>query len=384
MNILITVPWDQRGGGVGSVVANLGKYLEGRGHRVYFFHPGKAFRLEQGTTRRGFHGFKLRLVAPFSFRRPILSTLAFPILFPLTLLQLLRMIRRHNIGVVNVHYPTDAFGFFALCRKLVPIRLVTSIHGADIFPKGQPRKRYGAFCKFLLNGSDLIVANSEAFRKDFLSVFPALEKKTVAIYNGVNLDDLNEPIRQGYRKNGRRYLLSVAMHNEKKGLDVLIRAFSQIAAHDRKLELVLVGDGDLRKNLEDLAISLGLREQVRFLGRRDHEEVARLIHGCELFVHPAISEPFGIAVTEALACRKPVVASKVGGIPEIIEDGRSGILVEPAKPERLAEAISMLLADPQAADRMAEQGYLTVTQKFLWANTGKNYEQTFKNLRSDL
>jgi glycosyltransferase involved in cell wall biosynthesis len=354
MNILIAVPWDQSGGGVASVVGNLGKYLEGCGHKVLFFHPERrAFWLKQGTTRWGFPGFKLRLGLPFTPTRPILSTLAFPIQLPLTLFALTRLILQQKIEVVNVHYPSRSFVFFALCRNFLPIRLVTSIHGADIFPKGKPREKYHAWLKFLLRTSDLIVANSRMFRKDFLGVFPDFEKKTVVIHNGVDLDELNQPLKDGYRRNGRRYLLSVARHNEKKGLDVLIRAFAEIARNHPQLELFLVGDGPLRGKLEDLTKSLALESRVRFLGSQRRPNVAKLLHGCEVFVHPAISEPFGLSVAEALAARRPVVATNTGGIPEIIQDGTSGILVEPGKAGALAEAISALLDDRELQKRLS-------------------------------
>jgi glycosyltransferase involved in cell wall biosynthesis len=381
MNVLIAVPWDQRGGGVATVVGNLGKYLEGRGHNVYFFHPhGSAVFLRRAITRWGFQGFRHRLSLPFSRHRPVLSALAFPVLFPVSLIQLTRMILRNRIDVVNVHYPTGLFFFFALCRKFLPMKLVISIHGADIFPKGHRRERYDASLKFLLNSSDLIVANSQAYRRDFLSLFPALEKRTIAIHNGVDLDKLSEPLGQGDHKNGRRYLLSVANHNEKKGVDVLIRAFSVIAKGDSELDLMLVGDGPLRSKLEELARSLALQQRVIFLGRKDHAEVARLMHGCELFVHPAVSEPFGLVVAEALACKKPVVASNTGGIPEIIEDGTSGILVEPGRPQELARAISSVLGDPNLMNTLSANGYAVAEKYFSHANTGRNYEKTFCEL----
>ena len=381
MNILIVVPWDQRRGGVASVVGNLGKYLEERGHQVFFFHPdGSALLLKRGITHWGFRGFRLRLWLPFSPNRPVLSTLAFPILFPLALFQLTRLIVQYKIDVINVHYPTASLAYFALCRKVLPIKLVTSIHGADILPKGKPRNKYPRAIKFLLRISDFVVANSRAFRKDFLGLFPELEKKTLVIHNGVDLEELNRPLQDGYHKNGRRYLLSIAAHNEKKGLDVLIRAFSEVARTDPKLELFLVGNGPLRGKHEGLAKSLALDDRVRFLGGQGRLEIAELLHGCELFVHPAVSEPFGLVIAEALACKKPVVASNTGGIPEIIEDGASGILVEPGRPQELARAISSVLGNPNLMNTLSANGYAVAEKYFSYANTGRNYEKTFCEL----
>jgi glycosyltransferase involved in cell wall biosynthesis len=263
---------------------------------------------------------------------------------------------------------------------MLPIKLVTSIHGADIFPKGKPRAGYSAALRFLLRSSDLIVANSQAFRRDFLTLFSRLSDKTIAIHNGVDLAEFNGAASSACEANGRRYLLSIAAHNEKKSLDVLIRAFADIARTDPELELFLVGDGPLRKQLEQLARSLSLDARVRFLGRQDRPAIAKLLHGCELFVLPSKSEPFGIVVLEALACRKPVVATNTGGIPEIIESGANGILVEPEQPAELARAISRVLADRNLGAAVAERGYATVEKQFRWENTGTAYEAAFANL----
>lgn len=381
MNVLIVVPWDQKRGGVASVVGNLGKYLEARGHGVFFFHPDpQAIFLAEGKTKWEFQDFRLRLSLPFGDNHPVLGTLAFFALFPLAMYQLIRLIRRHRIDIVNIHYPLDSFAYFALCRSFLPIKLVTSIHGADIFPKGKPRAAYPAPLRFLLRSSDIIVANSRAFREDFLALFPGLKEKTIAIHNGVDLAELNGPASKASAKNGRRYLLSIATHNEKKGLDVLIRAFAHVARLDPNLDLFLVGDGPLRSQLEELARSLSLEARVRFLGSRDRPEIATLLHGCELFVLPSKSEPFGIVILEALACRKPVVATKTGGIPEIIQSGVNGILVEPERPGELAHAISTVLTDQNLRRNISERGYATAERQFRCENTGKAYEAAFSGL----
>ncbi len=94
-----------------------------------------------------------------------------------------------------------------------------------------------------------------------------------------------------------------------------------------------------------LASSLGIRRQTMFLGTQGASEIARLLHGCEMMVLPSRMEPFGIALIEAMACKKPVVASTVGGIPEIIEHEISGILVEPENPEALTAGLRRVLTD---------------------------------------
>src|SRR5262249_36764145 len=141
------------------------------------------------------------------------------------------------------------------------------------------------------------------------------------------------------------YILCVAMHNEKKGIDVLLRAFALIHDKEPSLKLVLAGDGPLHGQLKDLASALGIANKVEFLGQQGRVQVVNLLHRCEVFVLPSRSEPFGIVLAEAMACKKPIVATTAGGIPEIIENQKNGILVEPDNEKALAEALITVLKD---------------------------------------
>src|SRR5262249_11196336 len=123
---LLVVPWDhERGGGV-SVVDNFAKYFEARGHTTLFFHPGATIRLKRRVTKLGFPGVQLRLNMPFGQGRahPVLRFLAFPFLLVSTMIQLLWLLRKLEINLVNLHYLTDQGLYFAICRYVLPIRLV--------------------------------------------------------------------------------------------------------------------------------------------------------------------------------------------------------------------------------------------------------------------
>jgi L-malate glycosyltransferase len=378
LNVLLVVPWDQTHGGVAAVVNNLARQLRENGHDVAFFHPQRsAIMLARGQTKIGFPDYRLRLGVPFMGRFPLLSPLANLFLFPLALGQLLWLIRRRRIDIVNVHYPTAPFGYFAFCRLPSRIRLVTSVHGADIFPKGKPRDVYAAPLRFLLRRSDIIVANSAAFQEDFLRIFPLLRDKTTFVHNGVDLAELNPQGGEAMQPDGR-YILCVAAHNEKKALDVLLRAFALLIGSDADIKLVLVGDGPLRGDLEVLAAELGLGSRVIFAGARDRPAVAQLLHGCELFVLPSRSEPFGIAVIEAMAVGKAVVASRTGGIPELVEDGEDGLLVEPDNDAELASTIKCLLHDSELRSKLASRARNKVRERFQWRHTGAAYSSLFQ------
>lgn len=379
MRTLLVVPWDQEFGGVASVVGNLARYLQGQKHRVIFLHPTKSFCLRKKTTKWGFQAFGLGLIPPLAVNRSIRCNLAFLFLFPTILCQLIYIIRKYRIQIVNVHYPLDNSIYFAICRRLLPIRLITSIHGADFFPGGSPRARYSGATKFLLLTSDRVIAPSRAFLNDLLAIFPTIKEKATFIHNGVNISELNK-VYGDVSAHKDRYLLSIAACNKKKGLDILLQAFAQLKDWDPSIRLLLAGDGPLRRELESLAIALGIYERVEFLGRVGRTQIARLLHECEVFVLSSRSEPFGIAIIEALACKKPVVACAVGGIPEIIENGKSGILVEPDNPNALAKGLLIALRNQALRKSLAGNGYLTVQRKFRWENTGAAYAGVFDDL----
>jgi glycosyltransferase involved in cell wall biosynthesis len=380
LKTLMAVPWEEEGGGVASVVESVAKYLKSAGHEVMFFYPGSPVVLASKTTPQGFRAVQLRLSVPFVKPRPILSALAFPVLFPIALLQLLWFLRREQIRVVNVHYPVDHFVYFAVCRRLLGIRLVTSIHGGDAFYQGRPREKYSRIFRFLIASSDLIVLPSATYRNRLLEAFPHIQDKTIHIHNGVNLAFFSfvENVESEPKKN--RYILSVTHLRDYKGVDILLHAARPLLASDPSLDLVVAGDGPLLRELEDLASSLGIRNQTRFVGLQSAKAIAGLLKGCELMVLPSREESFGIALIEAMACRKAVVATEVGGVPEIVEHEISGILVEPENAAALSEGMRRVLTDGHLRRTLEENGYSRVMERFCVSHTTAAYEDAFASL----
>jgi glycosyltransferase involved in cell wall biosynthesis len=380
MNILVVVPWDQEFGGVASVVRNLGRRLESDHHRVVFLHPGPSERLRPRTTKSGFMGYELNLRAAFSRGSPIRSTIAFTAYLPMALYQLASVIRTHDINIVNVHYPIEAFVYFGILRCLLPIKLAVSVHGADLFPDGRPMQRYPWSLRFLIARADALIAPSAAFLRDCLALFPKATSRAISVQNGVDLDELRPGAEGEAPKEKQRYLLCIAAHNEKKAVDVLLEAFAQVSAAHSDLQLVLVGDGPLRGQHEAQARGLNLQERVTFLGFQGRGEVVRLLRGCTMLVLPSRSEPFGMVLAEAMACRKAVVATAVGGIPEVIESGKSGLLVGPDDPAALARAVRSLLEDHALRESIAEAGYRRAIARFGSDSLSQRYLQVFSSL----
>src|SRR5262249_41773578 len=253
VRILLVTSADETIGGVPYVIGNLARHLNRRGHEVIFLYSGTTLCPRKKITQWGFTGFDLNLQMPFGDRHPIISLPLFLLRFPVGLFQLIRLIQKYRIQIVNIHYPAECFFYFAICRRILPIRLITSVHGADLFPDGMPRATYPKTIKVLLGSSDRIVAPSNAYREDVASVFPQLRGKIICIHNGVDLAEIGNRSCDSPSINRPPYILCVAMHNEKKGIDVLLHAFAQIQDKEPKLRLVLAGDGPLRSRFEDLA-----------------------------------------------------------------------------------------------------------------------------------
>jgi glycosyltransferase involved in cell wall biosynthesis len=157
-------------------------------------------------------------------------------------------------------------------------------------------------------------------------------------------------------------LLAVGRLEEQKGHDVLIEAFASIAGGDAGLRLLISGEGSRRGRLFDLAAGLGVAEQVQFLGWRSDVEV--LLVEAALLVHPARWEGFGLVILEAMAAALPVVATRVGAIPEIVIDGETGLLVDPEDARGLAIAMRSLLHDRKRRVELGTAGFDRLREEF--------------------
>jgi glycosyltransferase involved in cell wall biosynthesis len=227
--------------------------------------------------------------------------------------------------------------------------------------------------------SDLVVLPSDIYRQRLVEIFPQVRDKTIAIHNCVDTAQFT-PADSDPGRRRDPYILCVAALDVYKGIDVLLHAAKPLLVDDASLSLVLAGDGPLQMEFEALAASLGIRKQTQFVGRRPAAEIAQLLQGCEVFVLPSREEPFGIVLIEAMACRKPIVATAVGGIPEIVEHQKSGILVEPDNPAALTEAIRRVLRNSELRKTIANNGHSRVMEHFCLVHNGTSYEKAFTAL----
>ncbi len=208
--------------------------------------------------------------------------------------------------------------------------------------------------------ADKIIALTEVGKNEFLKFGIARKEKFAVLHNGIPamtkmpLPPKDEILKKLKIPSGKKYLTVVGRLEPVKGHGVFLDAFSRISQKFPQAVALLAGDGSLRKFLEKHCEKQELREKVFFLGFRD--DIDEIISVSDVLVLPSLNEGFGIAILEAYRQKVPVVASAVGGLPEVVKDGETGILFPPADPVALASACEKLLSDFEWSRRMGDKG----------------------------
>lgn len=170
-----------------------------------------------------------------------------------------------------------------------------------------------------------------------------------------------------------------------KGVNILVSSMKKVRDTVRNARLVIVGDGPERKSLADRVKELGLEDSVTFTGQVSGMELKDYYSRASVFVLPSITvnnqtEGLGVVLLEAMASGVPVIGSNTGGIPDIIEDGVNGLLVQPGDPKALADAIIRILSDLALADRFREAGIKTVSERFSWDRIGDQFTMVYQEV----
>ena len=380
MNILFALPWDQEVGGVTHVAASLARCLEDRGHETFFVFPAENWKIRSRTSMRGFRAIGCRF-PHYDARKPsIRRRIAWFSTVVATLPQLVHFGRKHRIDLINVHYPTRDFALLADMAKRLRVPLVVSAHGSDLLPDSPVVSDKGL--DRLLAQAAAVVVPSRTFLNSVLDAYPLLRNKASFIHNGYDPNEMGVDTTPEDLRRGGVVALCIATLIRKKGIDVLFRAMQLLPPG--LLTVRLIGEGSLRKHLEDLAQTLGLTERIAFLGPRSRRTVFEELRNCDFLVLPSryASESFGLAALEAMACGKPVVASAIGGLLELVDQDVTGLLVPPDDPQALSIALARICADPELRTRLGEAGR-TKSGGFTVQSTAGKYESVFTRLVSE-
>jgi glycosyltransferase involved in cell wall biosynthesis len=238
--------------------------------------------------------------------------------------------------------------------------------------------------RLTLQWSHTIVCCSEAVRRSVFTRMGGKAAQFKIIPFGVDMQRFNTGDIASRRELGLNESHPVLgtvcrLVEPKKGLSVLLRAMAEIQRREGTplCQLLIVGDGPARGTLRVLSERLGVASQVVFVGsRRDIPRVLPLLHA---FVMPSLYEGFGIAILEAMGAGKPVIATSVGGIPEFVKHGETGLLVQPGDPLALADAMVKVLKEPDLARRMGNKGHEQARDNFAIATVVRQHEQVYES-----
>jgi len=361
-------------GGSGIIATELGKQLASRGHRVHILSSDTPVRLTDYQPGLSFH----RVESPSYplFREPqYLLSLANKIV---------QVSRTERLDIVHAHYaiPHATAGYLA--RQIlssapggaVP-RVITTLHGTDITLLCADRS-YTETVAFCIQQSDGVTAVSESLKADTYREL-GVQCDIRVIPNFLDCSNYYRREVQGLRARlaptGQPILIHVsnfrAVKRPTAAIEVFARVRQRVAA-----KLLMVGDGPELARTATLAHELGVADDVDFLGEQD--QVVPLLSVSDIFVLPSSQESFGLAALEAMACEVPVLASRVGGLPEVIEDGVTGFLSPVDDLEAMAGAAVLLLTDEPRRRAMAEAARRVASERFCDARIVPQYEACYE------
>lgn len=343
-------------GGAEVHVSALSDRLRARGHEVAVVCP-KGRPLVGELVARG-----LRVRTPRTIGK----------VDPVTLARLVGWLRQDRAQVIHTHLSTASL-LGSMAARIRGIPAVATVHGLNT--------------RTCFNWAHAIIAVSNAVKQHLVAQGMAAERITV-VHNGVDLRAMSRADESaGVREEwglpaGGPVVIALGRLTPKKGHRDLLEALSRLAGDPRweGLRLLVVGTGALGPELEREANALGLAERVIFTGFQ--RDVLPFLQAADIFVLPSIQEGLSLSALEAMALGKPVVACRVGGTPEVVVDGETGVLVSPGRPEELAGALEGLLEDPDRARAMGAAGRRRVRDAFDFEQMVSKIEAVYRRVIS--
>lgn len=289
---------------------------------------------------------------------------------------LARMLRAERPAIFHAHLSWPLAAKWALAASVLARR--PTVATVQLIPEFELERSSRLQLRALAAGVDRYIAVSRDVATELAGRFGWPAAKIEVGYNAVAVDRFGGPAPPGLREQiggGERPLvLTPARLDEQKGHPVLLHAAAELPGVD----FVLAGEGPERASLEALAAELGIAERVHFLGYRD--DIPELLAACDIFALPSLYEGSSLAVLEAMAARRPVVSSAIGGTDELIDDGSEGLLVDPGDAAGLAAALRRLLDDPALCRSFAERARERVERDFTPTAMTQRVEAIYEEL----
>ncbi|HET7274762.1 MAG TPA: N-acetyl-alpha-D-glucosaminyl L-malate synthase BshA [Longimicrobiaceae bacterium] len=363
-------------GGSGAIATELGMELSRRGHEVHFISYAHPFRLPHFMERVYFHEVEVARYPLFEYSPYSLALAA--MMHEVTL--------RKKLDLLHVHYAIPHATSAWIAKEMLGaengLKIITTLHGTDITLVGQERS-FGEITRFSIARSDGLTAVSQYLKCETVKHFEVPEQNIEVVPNFIDPDRYNRDSypchREALVQPGEKLVMHISNFRPVKRIADVIRIFHRIS-REIPARLVLIGDGPDRPVAVDEAESLGIGDRVIFLGKQD--SVAELLACADLFLLPSESESFGLVALEAMASGVPVVATAVGGVTEVVEDGVTGALAPVGAVEEMGDAAVALLSDDARWSAASTAARSTAVERFSVHSVVPRYEQYYEKVLS--
>ena len=343
-------------GGSGIVATELGLELAARGHQVHFISYRKPFRLDRIYPNTFFHQVEVNEYPLFEYPPYSLSLTS----------KIVEVATRFGLDLIHAHYAIPHAASAWMAQQMLPpgsLPLICTLHGTDITLVGQD-PGYLPVTRFTLGHSQALTAVSDFLVAETHRVFGA-ELPVQRVYNFVDTEEFQPlrslELRRGFADPGERVLLHVSNFRPVKRVPDVVEVFARLARR-HPMRLILAGLGPERNAAKEQVQALGLAERVHFIGNQ--ESIVDLLSVSDLFLLPSQTESFGLAALEAMSCGVPVLASRVGGLPELVEDGVNSFLCPTGDVAAFTEQAARLLEDDTLYRRVSAAARDTAVERF--------------------
>jgi N-acetyl-alpha-D-glucosaminyl L-malate synthase BshA len=364
-------------GGSGVVATELGLELAQRGHEIHFISYAQPIRLDRPTANIHYHEVEVS-------RYPLFDYPPYDLALATRMAEVSEL---YDLDLLHVHYAIPHSVSALLARQMLAagpkkrkLPFVTTLHGTDITLVGQDRS-YLPITRYSIEQSDGVTAISEYLRERTVREFE-VKNHIEVIYNFVNCDvycrEKNFAERRAeYAPNGERILVHVSNFRPVKRVTDVIEIFDRVRKQIPS-KLLLMGDGPDRSPAEWLAVQKGIHNDVIFLGKR--EQVYETLAISDVLLMPSELESFGLAALEAMASEVVPITTNVGGVPEVVENGKSGFLAEVGDVETMARYAIDILKDESRLRAMGKQCREAARARFCTIKIIPQYEAFYRRV----
>lgn len=363
MNILhLSMQYPPMWGGIETFVCGLSEEMQARGHSVQVLACQSFIDLPEADDFRGVRVNRIPIAEGVDQKNPRL------------LLQSLQRTRKvvqdFQPDVVHVHIGGPILSVYAMCPELQALPMIASVHD---LPKGDAQESPSIIK--ILQHARTVITNAQIRHEETLNWVPNEREKVKLCYVSKPPFPDSGPVERSIHP----LVLMVGRQVYKKGFDLAIEAFTQVQHAHPEARLVLVGDGEEHEALKALVQDRGLADSITFTGRIPENELATWYKKAWLNLIPSRhSESFGLVSLEAMRAGCVMIGSRTGGIPEVIEDGVSGLLFENGSVDELAQTIKQLIQDPQGLREMRRAGEERAKRLFDWPACADTYEEAYR------